>query len=115
MSKSIGAWAFIIGLIVAILIAIVTVVSAETIPTWSIFLLAVLGLIVGFLNVTGREVTRFLVASIAFLVTFQSLASIVANLPLGSMISTFFGLITVFIGPAAAIVAVKALFAVTKD
>ncbi len=112
MKGFIGAWAFIVGLIVAIIIAIL---GAETVPAWSFYLLALLGLIVGFLNVTEKQVMPFLLASIAFLVTFQSLASIVERLPLGEMLSAFFGLITVFIGPAAAVVAVKELFAVTKS
>jgi hypothetical protein len=112
MNKSIGAWAFIIGLIVA---AVVAIVGAEDVPAWTVVLLAVLGLAVGLLNVTGKETTTFLVASIAFLVTFQSIAAIVAKMPLGAIISSFFGLMGVFIGPAAALVAIKALFAISKD
>jgi hypothetical protein len=114
MGKSLGAWAFIVGIIIA---AIVAFVGAETVPTWAIFLLAVLGLVVGLLNITGKEVMPFLLAAIAFLVTFQSLSAIVAKLPLGvgAIMSSFFGLLIVFIGPAAAIVAFKELFATTKN
>jgi hypothetical protein len=113
MGKSLGAWAFIIGLIIA---AVIAILGAETVPTWSLFVLAVLGLVVGILNVTGKEVMHFLLASIAFVVTFQSLSTIVAKIPVGgAMISSFFGLMVVFIGPAAAIVAFKELFAATKD
>ena len=116
MSRSIGAWAFIIGLVVAILIAIITAIGGTSPAAWTIFLLAALGLVVGFLNVSEREVSKFLLAAIAFLVTIQSITTFVASLPLvGTAISTFFGLIAVFIGPAAAVVAVKALFSVTRD
>lgn len=113
MKKSIGAWAFIIGLVVAALIALV---GASATPTWALVLLAVLGIVVGFMNVTEKEVVPFLVASIAWLLAFQSLSAVVAGIPLvGAEISAFFALITVFIAPAAAIVAFKALFAAGKN
>lgn len=113
MGKSLGAWAFIAGLVIA---AIVAFMGADSVAPLAIILLAVLGIVVGLLNVTGKETVTFLVAAIAFLVTFQSLATIVGMLPaVGDMLKAFFGLMTVFIGPAAAVVAFKALFAASKN
>jgi len=48
------------------------------------YVLAILGLIVGLFNVTDKEMVRFLVASIAFMVTFNSLSDIVSACPLGN-------------------------------
>lgn len=55
-----GHWAFIIGLILAILAGFADIPSLPLI-------LFVLGLVVGFLNVTEKESTSFLVAVIALL------------------------------------------------
>ncbi len=108
-----GAWAFVGGLALAIIIAIV---SASAPPTWAVWLLALIGVVVGLLNVGDHEVQLFLVAGIAFLLSFQALSTIIRSLALGwESVSTFFGLVGVFIAPAIAIVAVKALFVLSKD
>ncbi len=111
MAKKIGGWAFIIGLILAAVIAIV-----GTEQTWSVYILLVLGLIVGLLNITGKEVSSFLIAAIAFMFTFTALGNVAESIPaVGSIIAQFFSLINVFIAPAAAVVAFKALFAQAKN
>ena len=110
-----GVWSFIIGLIVAI---VLSVFSAEQTPGWSVALLAVLGLIVGFLNVTKEESLAFLVAAIAFLISFQALGAALNVITLGiasKAIVTFFHLMTVFVAPAAAIVAIISLYHISKD
>lgn len=111
MARTLGAWAFIIGLIIA---AVVAILWAKTVPAWSIYVLVALGLIVGFLNITEKEVMPFLLSAIAFLITFQSLSAIVVKLPLGGMLDSFFKMISVFIAAATALVAFKELFAVSK-
>lgn len=79
-------------------------------------LLVVLGLIVGLLNVTKKEVGSFLLAAIAFLMTFTALSAVASGIPgIGGNIAAFFTLINAFIAPAAAVVAFKELFAHTKN
>jgi hypothetical protein len=57
-----------------------------------------------------------LIAGIAFLFSFQALATIIETLALGwTAISAFFSLLSVFIAPAIAIVALKVLYDITKD
>ena len=113
MNAKIGAWAFVIGLVLA---AIVAILAANNVPDWAIFVLALLGVIVGLLNVTDKEVQKFLIATVAFMLSFQSLASITEKVALGwAAVGTFFVLLGVFIAPAAAVVAVKALFSLAKD
>jgi hypothetical protein len=58
---NVGKWAFIIGILLAIL------AGFWTIPNLG-FILVLLGLIVGFLNITAAEVETYLVAVIALLV-----------------------------------------------
>ena len=108
-----GAWAFVIGLFLAVILGFL--VGAST-PDWAIFVLAVLGLIVGILNVSGKEVQKFLIAAIAFLLSFSALSAIFTVMAGGWLaVGTFFSLLNVFIAPAAAIVAIKALFTLARD
>jgi hypothetical protein len=112
-SFKIGVWAFIIGLILAIIVALL---SGSTTPQWSIIVLAILGIIVGLLNVTAKEVEKFLVAAIAFLLSFQALSNVFMTVAGGwTAIGTFFNLISIFMAPAAAVVAIKALYNLARD
>lgn len=108
-----GGIAFLAGLVIAIIIALF---SAGMVPTWAAIVLAILGLVVGLLNITDREVQLFLVASIAFLITFQVLGSVITTLAFGwESVSAFFHLLSIFVAPAAGVVAIKALFQVAKE
>lgn len=112
MKLNFGAIAFVVGLVLAVILALV----GGSMNSWATWVLAVLGLIVGLLNVTGREAGRFLLATVAFVVTFSSLATVFAVIPIiGTAIATFFQLMVVFIAPATAVVAISSLFAITKN
>ncbi|NVK23024.1 MAG: hypothetical protein HWD86_10950 [Kangiellaceae bacterium] len=101
----IGSIAFLVGLVLAVVGAFVNV-------EWFPMLLAVLGLVVGFLNVSGGESRRFLIAAIAFMMSAYSLDS----LPMvGEHIGNIMHNIGYFVGAAALLVAVMALFDMSKD
>lgn len=111
MKMNFGAIAFVVGLILAVFVSLF-----GTLGSWATWTLAALGLVVGLLNVTGREAGRFLVAAIAFVVTFTSLGTIFAPLPvLGGPIQAFFSQMVVFMAPATAVVAISSLFAIVKN
>src|SRR3989338_10461024 len=65
MDKRIGNYSFIIGVIIAIVLGVVTLGSARP---WLASLLVVLGLIVGFLNVTGKETKEFLIVATVLII-----------------------------------------------
>lgn len=101
----IGKIAFLAGLVIAILGAFIDV-------GWFPWVLAVLGLIVGFLNVSDGESRGFLVAAIAFMLSAQALS----GLPLvGDTITSIMNNIGYFVGAATLLVAIKALFELSKD
>ncbi len=113
MKDKIGVWSFTIGLILAILISIFT---ANNVPQWAVFVLAVIGIIVGLINISDKEVNTFLIAGISFLISFQALGAVIKEMAFGWMaVSTFFFLMAVFVAPATAIVAVKAIFNIARD
>jgi len=114
--SKIGVWSYVGGLLIAVLIALMTTWSGAGIGPLSVLILAVLGVIVGLLNVTEGEVQLFLVASIAFVVAAVSMGSVFAVL--GDAFNgaqTFMNAIVVFTAPGALVVAFKALYNIAKD
>jgi len=109
MLPTIGAWAFVIGLVLAIIAGFVTAGVDSNIALG----LGVLGLIVGLLNVTDKEVMLYLLASITFLVAAGSLSTVLSAI-LGQL-GLVLGYIQVFVGPGAAIVALKAFYDIAKS
>ena len=106
MKEMIGKWAFIIGLVVSVIAGIVSI--GTTGLTW----LVVLGIVVGFLNVTNKEVTGFLIATIALMMV----GSVGLSLPaIGSFVTSMLSAFTAFVAGAALIVAVKEVFSITRD
>ena len=104
-----GRWAFIIGLIISILLGFVTF-------SYAILLLVILGLIVGFLNVTEKEANKFLMAVIALIVV--GVASLQALSVLGTFFTWMETVLTsfvVFVAAAAVVVSIKVLFETGKE
>ena len=71
-----------------------------------------LGLIVGFLNVSDKESQTFLLAAIALIVS----ANAVGAIPyIGESMTRIIANLVLFLGGAVLVVAVKSLFAVARD
>ena len=117
-NSGISNWAFLIGAIVAVLVGIGQAAQASYATNqWIPVVLVVLGLIVGFLNVTGKETTNFLVATIALVAlssggVFGSLDTLIPRL--GVLLVNTLQAFTFFIGAAAVVVAVKEAWALAK-
>ncbi len=101
-----GKWAFILGLIICI------VGGLGISQPWFAWVLALLGLVVGFLNVTGSEAQKFLLAAIALVVA----AAAWSSLPyVGGYLAQILNNFVAFIGAAALVVALKVLFETAKN
>lgn len=110
----IGSWAFIIGIVVALLIGIFSGGAAVTPVATSV--LIVLGLIVGLLNVTGRETTPFLLATVSLVIVSFMGGPVLANVAaIGPTLQAVLNAITTFVIPATIIVALKAIYALAHD
>jgi len=107
MDEKIGSWAFIIGVVIAILAGLLTaypMAGLETVMVWVPLLLVLLGLIVGFLNIGDKEVQPFLLAAIALVVVGIAKAGL-ADIPaIGPLLVSVLGNIAVFAAPAVLIV-----------
>ncbi len=112
MESKLGEWAFIIGVVIAIVVSLFKV--NDTIAGWLALLLVVLGLIVGLLNVTEKETTPFLVASAALLITGTAGGSLAIIPLIGPYLQNIVQNIAVFVAPAAIVVALKAIQSLAK-
>ena len=105
-SSTIGSWAFLIGVILAVILGALGVVEG----TWTA-VLVVLGLIVGILNITDEEVRPFLTAgTVLVLVSFLGRDVLGSVALLGNILSAVMALFV----PATVIVALKSVFSLAK-
>jgi hypothetical protein len=78
-----------------------------------VIVLIILGLIIGFLNITAKEVMLFLVATIALMVTGRVFGPLTL-LDIGKYLDQILGYVATLMAPAAVVVAIKALWGVTR-
>ena len=100
-SETIGKWSFIIGLVLAVLAGLFFQ------PGWALWILAVLGIIVGFLNITAEETQGFLMASIALILSATALNSLPV---IGTALSYVLPFVVAFVAAGMIVVALKELF-----
>lgn len=103
----VGKVAFIIGLIIAV------VAGFGFTQDWFPWVLAILGLIVGFLNVGEKETNTFLLAAIGLLLSATAVGSI--PFEIGSKVTAIMVNLKAFIAAAVLIVALRALFQTARD
>jgi hypothetical protein len=108
-SNFVGVWAYIIGIVVAFAAAIF---MRNGLDYWTYAVLAILGLVVGLLNITDDEVLLFLVASVAFMVSANGVRVVLHDI---LFIETFMNGIIIFTAAGAFIVSFKALYKVAKN
>lgn len=104
--ENMGKWAFIIGFVICVVAGLLLV------QPWMFWVLAVLGLIVGFMNITGEETKTFLLAAIGLMLSASSVMSIPV---IGIAVTDVVANIVAFISAAVLVVATKTLFEVAKD
>lgn len=102
----IGFAAFVVGIIMAIICGII----APENPT-VILVLVILGIIIGALNVTSKEIMLLLLAVVA-LVVVGGVFEPIKLLGIGSILDQILRLFAILMAPAAVIAAVRALVSV---
>lgn len=117
MEKQIGNYSFIIGVIVAVVLGLAAPKLGSA-ATWLWSLLIVLGLVVGFLNVSGKETKDFLMVSVSLvIVAYAGGAQIdkwVNVQIIGEYLSGVFNSILALVIPASVIVALKEVWEMAK-
>ncbi|MBI2651929.1 hypothetical protein HYX00_00565 [Candidatus Woesearchaeota archaeon] len=117
MEKQIGNYSFIIGVIIAIVLGLAAPKLGNA-TAWLWSLLVVLGLVVGFLNVSGKETKEFLWVTVALVVVaFAGSAQINTWKDvqwIGPFLKGVFDSILAFVVPASVIVALKDVWELAK-
>ncbi len=121
--EKVSKWAYILVVIIAIVMGLVVGYmawsgSVGAVDGWVMLIMLILGLIIGLLSITSKEVTPFLIATIALVVA----ASVNVWGPLASIHDLLYGFATyilkyivAFAAPAAVVVAIKSVFNMIKE
>ena len=129
MIGKLAIWAFIGGLIIAIIVGLYQAYTVAYPPeffsseawVWVAWLLAIIGGIVGVLafmgkgTITSKEVPAFLLAGIALLVMYAAFQAIPHIKYLSSLLTSVSEALAIFIVPAVGILAVKAIWDIGKE
>ena len=111
-----GAWAFLIGVLLALGVGIL---SFGTLNPFILAVLVILGLIVGFVNVSAKDVNTFLMTSVSLvIVSFAGIQGIrgveLIGIQIGRIVSSTLGALLVLLVPATIVVAIKGLFSISQ-
>lgn len=109
-NNKMGAWAFIIGVIIALIIGLLNPTkTAADLSVWLISVLVILGLIVGFLNVATKDTGKFLIAiTVLAILSFVGGAAGLGNVQfIGAYLVSIFASIMALIIPAGIVVGLK--------
>ena len=124
--NSLGAWAFLIGVVLAIVIALIKSFSIEAFVRYNqlfYVLLIIMGLIIGSINVRAKDINTFLLAgTVLVIVSKFGLEGVIDRLggsllgitKIGLIGQEIFGALLVLFIPAVIIVALKSVFSITK-
>jgi hypothetical protein len=118
-NQKIGIYAFLLGIIIAVIVGLLATYAATSLGATTLgvttAIVVVLGLIVGFLNISEKQITPFLIAVIALAVSgvvagTASLTYLNFIPTLGTLVANVVGNITMFVVPAGIVVAIKAIW-----
>ncbi|HLC54049.1 MAG TPA: hypothetical protein VJK07_00275 [Candidatus Nanoarchaeia archaeon] len=105
--NTVGRWAFLIGVLLAIILGALGIVNS----TWMSALILI-GLIVGFLNISERESSPFLLAGVSLIIASALGKDVMSGLPvLYNILQT---LLAVFV-PSTIVVAIKHVFSLARN
>jgi len=115
MEKKIGEYSFVIGVIVAIVLGLIADRIGGSVGIALSSLLVLLGLIVGFLNVTSKESKEFILLTVALVIMAGLAGATLANIEgIGKYIAGIFQQLMIFLAPASVVVALKAIMAMAR-
>ena len=108
MMDLIGKWAFVAGVVIAVLVGILSSAIGMT----AAIILVLIGLIVGLLNISSKEATPFLLAGVSVIIATSFGAATMAIIPTAARVLSA---IMIMVVPAVIIVALREVFSMAKD
>ncbi len=120
--NTVGAWAFVVGVVLAVAIGLST--TALPIPLLTAYsaqiyaILVLLGITVGFMNVTGKDTQTFLLAGTVLVIIssfgMDGVTGSLIGIGVGDAVTSVFGALIALFAPATIIVALKTVFSIAK-
>lgn len=117
MERTIGKYAFILGVLIAVVLGIASLYISESAVLVLTSFLVIFGLLVGLLNVADSQVKDFLLYSVVLIIAAgvgtvgKTLGSVSG---VGLLLDGVFTYMLAFVAPATAIVALKAVLMLAK-
>jgi len=114
--QRIGPWAFVLGMVAAIILGLFPKAIGGL--SMNLAVLGILGIIVGIANVTDKELDRYVLANIGFLIAAAMFESLLRALQLGDVSVALVSItqnIVFFVAPGLAVVCLREIFEVAKE
>lgn len=112
-----GAWAFLVGVVLAVLVGIF---AGSYLNALFLSILAFLGIIIGF-SVSEKDVQTFLIAAVSLvLVSYAGIQGLVmgaaiSGIDIGKILSSIMSALLIMFVPATIIVALKTMFSISRS
>ena len=112
----VGAWAFLIGIILSVLIGLF---AGDKINPYLVWILLGLGVVLGYF-VSEKNVKTFLIASVSLvIVSYVGISGMVLNaairgVQIGTLVSSVLGTLLMLFVPATIVVALKTVFSISR-
>ncbi len=106
--KSFGSWVFLIAVLVAFLAGLFNSLTNN----FAIGVLVILGLVIGLLDITGKESSSFLLSSAVLVIVTSFGRNVLNTIP--RMVSVLDALL-ILVVPAAIVVALKTIYKLAKN
>ena len=125
VENSFGAWVFLVGVILAVIIGVGSSSLSSSTSTLTAYspaiyaILVILGLVVGFsIKVTGKDAQTFLITGAILVVVsrfgMESVTGSLIGIGIGDLVSSTFAALLVLFVPATIIVALNTVFDIAK-
>lgn len=120
--NTIGAWTFLIGVVLASIVGIssalfpISIIARYSAQIYGI--LFIMGLFVGYMNFVGRDSQTFLLAGAILVIVsrfgMESVAGSLIGIGAHDLVTSLFGALLALFVPATIVVALKTVFSITK-
>ena len=118
MEQKIGHYSFIGGVILAIVLGLVPTATLGTAATLLTSLLVVMGLVVGFINVTGKETKEFMMVAVVLIIAAYAggASKTLSDVQyVGQYLAGIFSQILAFVVPATVVVGLKDIWSLGQN
>jgi hypothetical protein len=117
MDQEVGKYAYLIGVIAALIVGVLASYIPASAVGWLTSLIVIAGLIVGFMNVGAKEVKDFLLVSTVLVIVAGlggASAALGGVMYIGGFLAGVFTQLLAFVVPATVVVSLKAILELAK-